>query len=84
MAELQPGESLGFLRPCGKDITNQNSLYIENCPSDWTDHTTAQICKGYALYSRFEVNVSNKIILLPNPLRQHYTAVMNVRHKQYY
>jgi hypothetical protein len=62
MTELQPDESPGFLRPCGKDSKKQNLLFIENCPSNWTDHTTAQKCKAYAFYSKFELNVSNKII----------------------
>ena len=60
--ELQPDESPGFLRPCGKDSTNQNLLPIENCPSDWTDHETAQKCKAYAFYSEAELNVSNNTI----------------------
>jgi len=64
MTELQPDESRGFLRPCGKDIENQNLLLIENCPSDWTDHETAQKCKAYALYSQLLLNVSNKKICL--------------------
>jgi len=66
--ELQPGESPGFLRPCGKNITNHALLIIENCPSDWTDHETAQKCKAYAFYSEAELNVSNKTIC------QHFTS----------
>ena len=58
MADLQPGESTGFLRPCVKNITNQTIFIIENCPSDWTDHEVAQKCQAYAFYS--ELNVSNK------------------------
>jgi hypothetical protein len=62
MTELQPGESPGFLRPCGKDSKTQNLLLLENCPYDWTDHETAQKCKAYAFYS--QLNVSNKRICL--------------------
>ena len=58
--ELQRGESRGFLRPCGKESGNQNLLLIESCPSDWTDHETAQKCSAYALYSHLQSNVSNK------------------------
>ena len=64
MTELQPGESTGFLRPCGKNITSHNLLITENCPSDWTDHETAHKCKAYALYSLLPLNVSNKQICL--------------------
>jgi hypothetical protein len=60
MTELQPGESPGFLRPCGKDSKNQ--ILIENCPSEWTDDETAQKCKAYAFYSKLYVNVSSKKI----------------------
>jgi hypothetical protein len=60
MTELQSDESPGFLRPCGKDSKNQNLLIIENCPSDWTDHETAQKCKAYAFYSQLYLNVSKK------------------------
>jgi hypothetical protein len=64
MTELQPGESTGFLRPCTKDGTTHDMLLIENCPSDWTGHETAQKCKAYAFYSQIELNVSNKKICL--------------------
>jgi hypothetical protein len=62
--ELQPGESQGFLRSCGKESGDQNLLLIESCPSDWTDHETAQKCSAYALYSHLQSNVSNKKICL--------------------
>jgi hypothetical protein len=58
--ELQPDESPGFLRPCGKSSTKQNQLFTENCPSNWTDHTTALKCKAYAFYSKSKLYVSNK------------------------
>jgi len=64
MTELQPGESPGFLRPCGKESKTQNLLLIENCPSDWTDHETAQKCKAYAFYSHLPLNVSTKKVCL--------------------
>jgi len=54
MMKLQPGEPQGFLRSCA----------IENCPSDWTDHETAQKCKAYAFYSQLLLNVSYKKICL--------------------
>jgi len=62
MTELQPGEWPGFLRPCGKQFRNHPLLPIENCPSDWTDHETAQKCKAYALYSQLLLTVSRKKI----------------------
>jgi hypothetical protein len=82
MIELQPGQSPGFLRPCGKEENDLNLLIIENCPSDWTDHETSQKCKAYAFYSKRALNVSNKKYgynSLLNPLRQHNTTVMNVK-----
>jgi len=60
--ELQPGESPGFLRPCGKGSETLPLLLVENCPSDWTDHETAQKCKAYALYSQLLLTVSRKKI----------------------
>ena len=68
--ELQPGESRGFLRPCGKESKKQNLLLIENCPSDWTDHETAQKCNAYALYSSIPLTVSSK----KNMLTIHFTS----------
>ena len=62
--DLQPGESTGFLRPCGKNIKNHNLLFIENCPPDWTDHETSQKCEAYAFYSKLYLNVSNKKLCL--------------------
>ena len=62
MTELQPGESPGYLRPCGKNITNETVFIIENCPSDWTDHEVAHKCQAYAFYS--ELNVSNKALFI--------------------
>ena len=64
MTELQPGKSKGFLRPCDLDTERQNLFFIENCPSDWTDHETAQKCKAYAFYSQLPLNVSTKKICL--------------------
>jgi hypothetical protein len=62
MTELQSGESPGFLRPCGKNIEKQDLLIIENCPSDWTDHETAQKCRAYAFYSKLQFEVISKKI----------------------
>jgi hypothetical protein len=62
--KLQPGVSPGFLRPCGKNTTKKDLLLIENCPSNWTDHETAQKCKAYAFYSKLNLSVSNKKICL--------------------
>jgi len=64
MTELQPDEWRGFLRPCGKNVTNQTLSITESCPSDWTDQETAKKCKAYALYSQLPLNVSNKKICL--------------------
>lgn len=80
--ELQPGASQGFLRPCGKDGTNQNLLIVEKCSSDWTDHETAKKCNAYAFYSNLRVNVSNekrRIQFISWSLRQKYITVNSVQ-----